>query len=309
MSQDNTVKLVQTVNKVSLFSGPIVGSSGGGGGSVSNGRTTNLEKAVNSGYVITAGYAPYRLAGAATVSHAATIWTQVSGGSQITDLKNWDGTTASSLATDADGGLFFQAPVANTILYVDLGSTRIKVDRVFTITHTHVIADVANLQTTIDGKSDTSHNHNATYQALSGKNAANGYAGLDGSTKITIGQIPSLSGTYVAVSTANAANGYLQLDSTGVAGAAQSLVSSVNSAIGDVVLAAADVGAYTTSQVDALITSTTTLKVIVEAGGVYALRNTVSTSSTIPIIWVGTDAPTIGSGYAINNVDIWFVKS
>lgn len=37
----------------------------------------------------------------------------------------------------------------------------------------------------------------------------------------------------------------------------------------------------------------------------YALRNTVTTSSTRMVIWVGATAPTIGSGYALDNVDLW----
>jgi hypothetical protein len=44
---------------------------------------------------------------------------------------------------------------------------------------------------------------------------------------------------------------------------------------------------------------------IYEVSGSYPLRNTVTSSSTRTVIWVGIDAPTISSGYAINDVDIW----
>jgi hypothetical protein len=38
--------------------------------------------------------------------------------------------------------------------------------------HTHAISDVTSLQTTLDGKSGTSHNHNAAYDALGSASAA-----------------------------------------------------------------------------------------------------------------------------------------
>ena len=45
-----------------------------------------------------------------------------------------------------------------------------------------------------------------------------------------------------------------------------------------------------------------------EAGGTYALRNTVTSSSTTPVIWTGTVAPTTGSGYAIAGKDFFFKR-
>jgi hypothetical protein len=45
--------------------------------------------------------------------------------------------------------------------------------------------------------------------------------------------------------------------------------------------------------------------IIIETGGVYALRSTVTASATRPVIWRGADSPTIGSGYAINDMDTW----
>ena len=50
---------------------------------------------------------------------------------------------------------------------------------------TGTLSAQTDLQTALDGKSATGHNHDATYQALSGKNAASGYAGLDASSKLT----------------------------------------------------------------------------------------------------------------------------
>lgn len=40
-------------------------------------------------------------------------------------------------------------------------------------------------------------------------------------------------------------------------------------------------------------------------GTAYPLRNTVTSDSARRVRWVGPTAPTIGSGYAINNLDVW----
>lgn len=336
---DNTVKLYQTVNKISLFAGPVIGT-GGGGGSVSNGRITNIEQAINSGYTVTAGFAPYMLVGA-TASHAATIWTAITSGTQITSLKNWDGTTAASLATNVDGGLYFQAPVANTTLYVDLGSTRIRVDRIFTIVHTHAISDVTNLQTSLDAKADASHTHAGVYVAVSAVGAANGLATLDSGSKVPSAQIPDLSatytlktreganngvatldsgghipsaqlptlgGTYIPTSAAGAANGVATLDSGSKITAAQDRVTTVNTFVGDVVLTASDVGTYSSSAIDALTAENPKVPLIIrEVTGSYAARNTATTNAARPVFWIGADPPSIGGGFAINDVDVWFV--
>ncbi len=45
--------------------------------------------------------------------------------------------------------------------------------------------------------------------------------------------------------------------------------------------------------------------IIIESSGSYALRSTVTSSAMRPVIWRGADAPTIGSGYAINDMDTW----
>ena len=41
-----------------------------------------------------------------------------------------------------------------------------------------------------------------------------------------------------------------------------------------------------------------------EANGTYPLRS-VATGTSSPVMWVGVDAPPIGSGYAVNDVDLW----
>lgn len=40
-------------------------------------------------------------------------------------------------------------------------------------------------------------------------------------------------------------------------------------------------------------------------GSIYPLRASVTQDATRPVIWIGSTAPTIGSGYAISGVDLW----
>lgn len=44
---------------------------------------------------------------------------------------------------------------------------------------------------------------------------------------------------------------------------------------------------------------------IYESSGTYPLRSTVTSLATTPVIWVGVNPPTIGSGYAQNDTDLW----
>jgi hypothetical protein len=44
---------------------------------------------------------------------------------------------------------------------------------------------------------------------------------------------------------------------------------------------------------------------IYEASGTYPLRATATSSPEVTVIWVGPDAPQIGGGYAVNDVDLW----
>lgn len=44
---------------------------------------------------------------------------------------------------------------------------------------------------------------------------------------------------------------------------------------------------------------------VYESGGTYPLRTTATTNAAQTVIWVGLTAPTIGSGYAVNDVDFW----
>lgn len=70
-------------------------------------------------------------------------------------------------------------------------------------------------------------------------------------------------------------------------------------------------GGATTATVQAMIAAALTghgvTFVIRESGGVYPARATGApyAGAADTVIWVGVDAPTIGSGYAINDVDIW----
>lgn len=101
--------------------------------------------------------------------------------------------------------------------------------------HTHVIADVTNLQTNLDAKLSTA-NAATLYQAVSAKAVANGYASLDASAKLPVAQLPSHThviadvtnlqasldaklsianaGVYQLTSAKGAANGYAGLDAS-----------------------------------------------------------------------------------------------
>lgn len=42
-----------------------------------------------------------------------------------------------------------------------------------------------------------------------------------------------------------------------------------------------------------------------QTSGTYPTRNSVTLDPNRPVIWIGTTAPTVGSGYAISGVDLW----
>lgn len=48
---------------------------------------------------------------------------------------------------------------------------------------------------------------------------------------------------------------------------------------------------------------------IYESGNSYPLRNTVTPNTAQTVIWTGPDAPPIGGGYAINDVDFWLATT
>lgn len=94
-------------------------------------------------------------------------------------------------------------------------------------------------------------------------------------------------------------------------------VTSVNTKTGAAVLTAADVGALTQTAADSrYIQDADGSKALVivaaqlfvyrnETAGTYAGRTTVTASTTRPVWWVGSVAPLIGSGFAIDNLDFW----
>ncbi|KKK53056.1 hypothetical protein LCGC14_3098620, partial [marine sediment metagenome] len=54
------------------------------------------------------------------------------------------------------------------------------------------------------------------YQLITQKDAANGYAGLDGASQIALSAVPDLSATYQVITEKDAPNGYAGLDGTGL---------------------------------------------------------------------------------------------
>ena len=45
--------------------------------------------------------------------------------------------------------------------------------------------------------------------------------------------------------------------------------------------------------------------VILQSGGVYALRSSVTDNPGKTVLWIGATSPNIGGGYAITGVDVW----
>lgn len=63
------------------------------------------------------------------------------------------------------------------------------------------------------------------------------------------------------------------------------------------------------SSLNSDVTSAGTPAFILESSGSYAQRATATSNSTRTVIWIGIDPPTIGAGFAINDVDIWIPTS
>lgn len=94
-------------------------------------------------------------------------------------------------------------------------------------------------------------------------------------------------------------------------------VTSVNAKTGAAVLNAADVGALTQTVADGrYIADADGSKVLIlgsaqlniyrnETAGTYAGRTAVTAATTRPVWWIGSVAPLIGSGFAIDNLDFW----
>lgn len=59
------------------------------------------------------------------------------------------------------------------------------------------------------------------------------------------------------------------------------------------------------AQVDALLRSTDAVAIYDVNAGSYPLRSSVTSDSLRPVRWRGPVAPPIGSGYALNDLDVW----
>jgi len=140
-----------------ITSGTLPVSRGGTGASTPEGA----RQALSTGYVRVQANPP------ASCS-VGDLWFD----SDATPGKNWFGCTA-----------------ANT--WTLLGSSSIEWGSI-----TGTLSNQTDLQAALDGKANATHNHDSTYQALNQKNQPNGYAGLDGSGKLSASQVPDLSSVY-----------------------------------------------------------------------------------------------------------------
>jgi hypothetical protein len=127
------------------------------------------------------------------------------------------------------------------------------------------------------------------------KGAANGYAGLNGNAVVPAAQL----GTGSA-----GAGTYLRGDGAWAA-APGAPVTSVNTQTGAVSLTAANVGAYSTAQIDTALRAVDAIVIYDSGSSAYPLRSTVTADSLRPVRWRGPVAPTIGGGYAVDGLDVW----
>ena len=150
-------------------------------------------------------------------------------------------------------------------------------------------------------------------QSTSAKGQPNGYASLDGSGKVPTSQLPAMSSsiaTATDVTLTSPSNGQVLTYNSGSSkwtnqAAPSAPVTSVNSKTGAVSLAAGDVGAYTTSAVDAFFRNTDAVVLYNTGTSSYPVRSSVTSDSLRPVRWRGPVAPTIGGSYAIDGLDVW----
>jgi hypothetical protein len=137
-----------------------------------------------------------------------------------------------------------------------------------------VLNDFLDTAHNADGSLKASSISSAGGQSTSDKGQPNGYAALDGSGKVPTSQLPTL-------------------------------VTSVNGRTSAVTLAAVDVGAYSTSQIDTMMRNTDAIILYNTGSSSYPVRSTVTSDNTRPVRWRGPVAPTIGGSYAVDNLDVW----
>lgn len=201
--------------------------------------------------------------------------------------------------------------------------------------HTHAIADVTNLQTTLDAKAASSHTHTAANitdfsaaadaRIATQKGAANGLATLGADSKIPTSQIPAVALTDVHTVTSQTAQLALQaqegevavrtdlgrtfIHNGGTSGSmadwteisAPDAVTSVNGQLGVVVLDKGDVGLANvdnTSDLDKPISTATATALSGKASSSHSHAATDITSGTLNIARVptGTTSTTVALG-------------
>ncbi len=160
------------------------------------------------------------------------------------------------------------------------------------------------------------------------KGAANGYASLGVTAQIPSSQIPSdvttqrievaesgsvagtrkqlnlIEGAGITISAVDdSANNRVNVTVTSTATGG---VSSVNGQTDDVTLDAGDVGADPAGTAAAAVATAPAIIRYDTGTSSYPARSTVTTDGSRTVIWMGATAPPIGSGGAINDIDVWW---
>lgn len=133
-----------------------------------------------------------------------------SGAMSAADKAKLDDIDSGATANESDSYLLDRSNHTGTQGMATISGLQTALDDKSDTGHGHAISDVSGLQTELDGKSDTGHGHDISdttglqgalddKQDTSEKGQANGYASLDGSSKIPANQIPSLAITETFV--------------------------------------------------------------------------------------------------------------
>ncbi|MEO5948897.1 MAG: hypothetical protein ABIP74_00655 [Candidatus Saccharimonas sp.] len=286
---------------------PTPGSDAGNWGDILNDFLSQVHKADGTLKDDTVGSAQLvdDAVGVAQLANSS-VQTVALADSSVTTLKLADASvTSAKLAPGVLAGATVADGSITTVKLADDAVTNVKVDAATRASlskadsasqpgHAHAIADVTNLQTTLDGKQPT-----GSYVPSSRT-----VAGYPLTSDITM--TPADIGAATTAQGAKA-DSAVQLGGDIAGTALNPLVAGINgvsvtgTAAADNILISSDSTHASWQPIPVSGSS----PVIAYSGTSYALRSTATSSSTTPVTWVGTVAPDVGNGYALVGIDLW----